>query len=139
MSVAGLRQARPVSATYTSIYGMGRLFEPKADNIRKSQGHFGVAFRLSDASGGPLLGRQAAQLAARHEVQVRMTGPNISPVTAGCRWNTSAKRFSCTMRIPSGVRKHREYDVAIRENLGTGFVRPPPVRHMASITIVEFI
>ncbi|HEY2551485.1 MAG TPA: pentapeptide repeat-containing protein [Streptosporangiaceae bacterium] len=138
MSVAGLRQAQPVSVRYTSIYGMGRFFEPRSDGVRKSQGHFGVAFRLSDASGGPLLGRQAEQLASRHEVQARLTGPNISPVTAGCRWNKSAKRFTCTLRIPSGVRKRREYAVTIRENLGTGFARPPLVNHSGSIRFMEF-
>jgi hypothetical protein len=97
--------------------------------VAKSARTIKVRFRLANAAGTAISGSIAAALAAAHKVRVTLAGPNINLVTATCGWNTTARVFACSIRIPGGVRtgQTRKYKITAAENVGTGFLTAPGV------------
>lgn len=127
---AGNKQAAAVKATYTVVYGFGGFRSPvPGSTVAKSARTIKVRFRFANAEGTAISGSIAAALAAGHKVRVTLAGPNINPVTATCGWNTTARVFACSIKIPAGVRtgQTRNYKITVAENVGTGFLTAPGV------------
>jgi uncharacterized protein YjbI with pentapeptide repeats len=119
ISVAGQHPAAPVQVIYEVAYGLRTFISPRPHStIPRRHSSVDVIFQLAGANGRPLSSTLAQQLAARQQVQVRLTGPAISPQTASCRWIRSKAHFTCTLDIPRGVRTHRNYHIAVREHTG---------------------
>lgn len=140
-SVAGTTQAAPVSATYTVVYGFGGFIGLKpGSEIAASARTMTVRFRLTNAAGRSIPASAAAALAARHAIEVTLTGPKIRRATAQCRWNGTGRHFACALRIPKGVRLGRRYryKLTAQENLGTGFVAAPEIGHATNPLIIHF-
>jgi hypothetical protein len=118
--VAGSSQLKPVSVSYSVLYGFGGFIAPRpGTTISKSARTFNVHFRLTTAAGKPLATRVAAALAVRHVVRVQLSGPRIRTVTVECRWVASRGYFECSVAIPAGVRtgRHR-YTLSAMERFG---------------------
>lgn len=112
----------------TRLYEFPGLISPRdGSTLRKSARRFTVTFRLEAASGGAISSAEAASLAAKHGIESTLTGPRIKATTIACSWSGSKRYFSCTFRIPSGVRtgSRYSYSITVRENQGGGFVLPP--------------
>jgi hypothetical protein len=128
--------ATTVSCPYTVAYGFGGFLTPLAGSTMS----YGVGstipvkFTLRDGSGKPLGAATSAALAAAKHVEVTLSGPNTSGTvraTALCSWSDTY--FLCLLKIPSGLATGRgnTYYITAWENLGGGFVQPPPTSQSA--------
>jgi uncharacterized protein YjbI with pentapeptide repeats len=127
-SVAGTAQAAPVTAKYTVVYGFGGFSGLRSGAvIGRSARTITVRFRLTNALGKDISAGTTAAFAARHAVEVTLTGPSIKTVTSGCRWDSRAQALECTIKIPAKVRtgSRNRYKITAEENVGTGFVLAP--------------
>jgi len=141
LSVAGDKQAAPVSAGYTVVYGMDGFLAPKpGSTLRKSARQITVRFRLADASGQPASPAAVASLAAAGRVGVTLRGPGIRPVTARCAWVASERYLRCQLPVPAGVRTGRtsDYTITAAEHLGAAFVTVPAVGGAVNPEVIHF-
>lgn len=137
-SVAGTVQAAPVTAKYTVMYGFGGfggLHEGSV--IGRSARTIALRFRLTNGAGKDISTGTTAALAARHAIEVTLTGPGIKTVTAGCRWDSRARSLECTIKIPAKLRtgSRNRYRLTAEENVGTGFWPAPATSGRNPLTI----
>ena len=138
LSVAGLQQATPVGVLYAVTYGLRKFSTPRpGSTIPRFRRRFGVAFQLAIANGRSLTGNSARQLAARHQVQVRLTGHGIGR-RATCKWKQASVHFACTLLIPAGVQNHKNYHITVRVHTGIGWVPVPGTSTGRNPEIVRF-
>lgn len=139
ISVAGQHQANPGQAFYTVLYGLRGFGTPRpGTTIPRSQHTIAVAFQLANAAGRALTGSLARQLAARHHVQVRLTGPGITGRNATCTWADRTARFTCSLRIPAGVHVQAAYHLTARENVDGEFFRAPGTSRDRNPEVIRF-
>ncbi|MGO8958907.1 MAG: pentapeptide repeat-containing protein [Streptosporangiaceae bacterium] len=141
VSVAGVAQAGPVQARYTVGYGFGGFTAPKAGaTVARSAHKVTARFRLLGAGGKPISAATAKALAWAQGVRVMLRGPGIRPVSAFCTWSTSARSFSCALKIPGKVRtgKKNRYTITAEENVGTGFYPVPATGTQANPVSLYF-
>jgi uncharacterized protein YjbI with pentapeptide repeats len=141
VDLAGNRQSAPVSVTYTVLYGMGKFLAPvPGSTVARSARVISVRFRLTDASDAPIPAANAAAIGAAHHVRVTLRGPGITAAAVLCGWNAAQHYFSCTIKIPAGVRTGAKnaYTITAGEYVGTGFVQVPSVVKGANPEIVHF-
>jgi uncharacterized protein YjbI with pentapeptide repeats len=125
----------------TRLYEFPGLISPRnGSTLRRSARRFTVMFRLEAASGGVITSAQAASLAASHGIEASLAGPRIKATTMTCSWSSAKGYFSCTFRIPSGVRtgSRYSYSITVRENQGGGFVLPPLFGRAANPERIHF-
>lgn len=141
VSVAGLPQSALVWAQYTIGYGFGGFTRPRpSSSISRSSGRLSASFRLVTANGTAIGGHAAGNLAWAHNIRVVLRGPGIRPVTGYCQWNSRMRAFTCSMKLPAGVRTGRanKYVLTAQENVGTGLYAVPPVGHSHNPEIIYF-
>ena len=137
-SVAGTVQAAPVTAKYTVLFGFGGFSGLHAGSvIGRSARTIALRFRLTNGAGKDISTGTTAVLAARHAVEVTLTGPGIKTVTAGCRWDSRVRDLECTIKIPAKVRtgSRNRYKLTAEENVGTGFWPAPATASRNPLTI----
>ncbi len=138
---AGNEQAAPVSATYTVLYGFGGFSSPVAGStISRSARKITVRFRLTNAASKAIATGIDSSLGRARKVRVTLAGHGITAVTVFCSWSAKAREFSCTIKIPAGVRAGRSfrYTLTASENLGTGFTRVPKAGKAANPETIHF-
>src|SRR5205085_10876006 len=109
--------------SYAVGYGFGGFMSPlPKSTLQKSGSTIPVKFVLTDASGQPIAATTAAALAAANSVEATLAGPNISPQTALCSWNSLFLYFQCNIKTPSGIKTgtSNPYAITASENLGAG-------------------
>jgi len=139
-SQAGNEQAAPVSVSYQVVYGIDGFISPRSGQTLARTRSLDVRFRLTDAGGKALPRSLAAQLAARHDVRVTLTGPGIKAVIATCKWSPSGGDFVCAVKVPARVKtgKSRHYLVTAQEAAGHGFIAVPAVHGAADTVTIHF-
>ena len=141
MDLAGNQQKAAVRATYTVVYGIhGFLAPAPGSTFARSSRVITVRFRLTNATGTPIPGAQAAALAAAHRIRVSLQGPGITSVTVLCGWSTAHGYFSCGITIPAHVRTGtgNRYTITAAENVTGKFVSVPGVRGAGDPEVIHF-
>jgi hypothetical protein len=129
-----------VQVRYTVVYSFGGFRAPRAGStIAAGAKTVTVQFRLA-ASRKSVAAAVARALAAQHKVRVILTGPGIKPVTSPCGWNGKAEAFSCTIKLPHGIRTgHRNaYTLLVQENVGSGFLTAPGTGRSKNPEVIYF-
>ncbi len=141
VSVAGLAQAAPVQAKYTTGYGFGGFIQPHQGSTTATKAKDITAlFRLVNSKGQAITAATAKHLAFAQDVRVTLRGPGISPANALCSWDASARAFACKLKIPAKVRtgKTNKYTITADEDLGTGFYTAPVVGRVVNPETIYF-
>jgi len=110
------------------LYGFGGFTSPRRRSTVAKSAHTVVArFMLLTSAGKPITAKQAAALAAAHQVRATLRGAAIPAATATCTWDGAARSFRCSIKIPTKAKtgKAHPYSLTAAENLGTGFIKAP--------------
>ncbi len=61
-------------------------------------------------------------------------------MTSPCGWNGKAEAFSCTIKLPHGIRTgHRNaYTLLVQENVGSGFLTAPGTGRSKNPEVIYF-
>ncbi len=140
VSEAGTTQHAPVTVRYSVAYGFGGFSTPRAGRtMARRSGTFVAEFRLT-AAGKSVSAAIGQALASRHMVRATLAGPGISPITAMCGWSAKARAFTCTMRLPRGIRSGRghAYSLQASEDVGARFTSAPGTGHGSNPEVIYF-
>jgi uncharacterized protein YjbI with pentapeptide repeats len=134
-------KAAPVSRTYLVVYGFGGYLSPLPGKaLSPATKSIAVRFRLVSASGSAIAVTTAKALAAAKDVRVTFAGPGVRTVIAACRWNATARAFSCSVAISGHVRTRNagRYTLSAAEDVGTGLVLAPHVGKATNPLVIHF-
>lgn len=134
-------KAAPVSVTYEVVYGFGGYLSPLPGKaLSPATKSITARFRLVGVSGSAIAVTVAKALAAAKAVRVTFAGPGVRTVAAPCRWNATARAFSCSVAISGHVKsgKASRYALSAAEDLGTGLVLAPHVGKAANPLVIHF-
>jgi uncharacterized protein YjbI with pentapeptide repeats len=127
-------QAAPVKLTYTVAYGLSAFLGPKSKaTVARSAHSFPVTIKLANITAS-----LAAKLAAAGGVRATLSGPGVSPVTVALKWQPKTGTFSARLPIPAKVKTGQNYQISIRENVGTGLTTAPRSDATVNPGIIRF-
>jgi hypothetical protein len=123
----------------TVVYGFGGFMAPlpKSTSTYQSGSTIPVKFVLTNASGQPIAASTASALAASHQVEATLSGPNTTATILAsslCTWSASGQLFQCNLKTPSKLRtgSNNAYSITALENVGGGFLPAPPYTSRAA-------
>jgi hypothetical protein len=129
--------APQVQRSTTAVYGFGGYLSPLTKStLNRKAGNIPVQFQLTNAAGRPIASLLASQLAAAGSVQVTLSGPGITPVTASCAWAGTV--FQCNIKTPGAIRtgSANPYTLLVSESVGGVLV---PAQQVGTATNPETI
>lgn len=136
----GTNSSRHLSGCFGPFeYGFAGFAAPlPGSTIARSVKPVTVRFVLTGPSGHPLSQQASQSLTGR--VRVTLTGPGIKPVIAPCAGTGTARGFTCSLRVPGGVRAGQRfrYQLTASEKLLTAWLIAPADGKAANPATIHF-